>query len=359
MRKLFSRALVDQYIQGAALRAYALVAAVLTALFSLLEFVEQLAFVGQGHYRLLNALAYVLLTAPERLLQVAPVTMLLGSLLALNILGRSSELTVFRSLGISESRIVGSMIAVTLPIVLGLFLLSEFVIPPAQRLAQLQHSAALSSFHSENRFWASGNGQYLSVRRFEGGVVPVGIDIFAFDAGGGLASYIHADRADIRPDGIWQLSGVVRKRVEAAQFRSEPMASLSWLAFISPAQTRLLMLPLASMPPVALYRYVQQLKRQKQTATRYEQALWTKISFPLSMIAMTMIAAPFVFRSTRAQTPGLRIAIGASIGIVFSLSQQITQHAGLLLDINPAVTALAPSLLLMALAFYLTRRTRD
>ncbi len=64
------------------LRAFLLISAGLTSLFSLLTFVEQLCYVGQGHYRL-RTRSYTLLTAPYRWLQLTPVSMLLSSLLAL------------------------------------------------------------------------------------------------------------------------------------------------------------------------------------------------------------------------------------------------------------------------------------
>jgi lipopolysaccharide export system permease protein len=69
-----------------------------------------------------------------------------------------------------------------------------------------------------------------------------------------------------------------------------------------------------------------------------------------------MIAIPFAFESPRRQSYGSQIMIGAAIGIVFSLSQQIADHLALLLALNPALSALAPSLLLMALALHLLCR---
>ncbi len=346
-------ALLDRYVEAAAGKACILVAAALTALFTLFEFVEQLASVGHGHYRLGDAAIYVLLTAPYRLLQVTPVSMLLGCLLGLGALGRNSELTALRSLGVSERRILTSVIRLALPIVVVLFLLAEFVIPPAQRLAQEGRSRALSSLtavRSEDSFWAQGGGQYLNVQQFEDGNVPKDIDIYAFDGGGRLASFIHADRAEIRADGNWLLSGVLRKRIEASQFRTERLVSLSWPSFISPTQTELLILPPSSMPPVALYRYVRHLQRRHEQATRYEQEVWAKASIPFSIVAMIMIAAPFVFGPARSQNTGYQITIGAAIGVVFSLVQQIGLHLDLLLDLDPAAIALTPSLLLMALA---------
>ena len=351
--------LLDRYVEAAALRAYVLVAAVLTALFSLLEFVDQLAFVGQGRYRVADALAYVLLTAPYRLLQVTPVCVLLGSLLALGALGRNSELTAFRSLGISEGRIVASTLRLVAPIVLVLFLLAEFVIPPAQRVAGERRASALSSLttlRSEDSFWAQGDGQYLNVQQFQYGNVPRDVDIYAFDKAGELTSFIHADRADITPGGDWLLTGVVRKRVQASQFHTDTLGSLSWHSFMSATQAELLILPPESMPPVALYRYARDLRRRHQQARRYEQEFWAKASIPLSMIAMAMLAAPFVFGPPRAQSAGYQIAIGAAFGMVFSLAQEIANHLDLLLGLDPAAAALAPSLLSMALAVILFRR---
>jgi lipopolysaccharide export system permease protein len=352
-------ALLNRYIQLTAFRAYALVAAVLTAMFTLLDFVEQLAVVGQGNYHPGNALAYVLLTVPQRLVQVTPVSMLLGSLLGLAALNRSSELTAIRSIGVSEARIIWSVMKLTLPIAIGLFLLAELAIPPAQRLAQEERSAALAPTHEDQSFWAQGNSQYLNVQSFPGKGVLKDVDIFSFDHDGALASFIHGDRANIRPDGTWLLTDVVRKGVQSSLFHTEHLASLSWSPFISASQIQLLRLPLESMPPVELYRYIVTLKRQHQPVSRYQLELWTKIGIPVSMAALVMIVAPFVFGQIRARNSGYQLVVGAAIGIVFSLTQQITHHAGALLGVAPAVSALAPSLLLMALAAYLFLRVHE
>lgn len=350
--------LIGRYVMIAAVKAFALVAVALTGLFSLLEFVEQLAYVGQGHYHITNALVYVLLTAPSRLLQVTPMSMLLGSLLALGSMARNSELTAMLSLGVSERRIIGFVLALTLPVIAGLIVMAEVVIPPAQQLAQALRTSALSSStssHDDNSFWAQSDHQYLNVRQFLRGNIPIGIDIYAFAADGSIKSIIHADRAFIQPDGIWQLATVTRRQVSSSIIRIDYLASLPWQSFIPPQQMQFLTLPLTSVPPIALYWHVRGLEKQKQKATRYEHELWARISIPISMIAMVMIAAPFVFGSARAQRIGRNLSLGVSFGIAFSLSQQILDHAGTLLDLSPAITTLAPSLLVIILAIYLFR----
>jgi lipopolysaccharide export system permease protein len=352
--------LLERYIQVATLKALVLVSAGLTSLFSLLELVDQLHDVGKGRYRLIDALVYVLLTAPARLLQLMPASMLLACLFALGTLATRSELTVMRASGISPYRIVGWVFKLAGWGVVSLFLMAEFVIPPAQELAQTERVSRLSSagaaLRSGNSFWAEGDQQYLNVRRFAYGDVPSDIYLYEFGATWELKSFVHADRADVLPDGTWLLEGVSRKRFSGTRIETDRLASLAWHPFLRPKQASLLILPPESMQPIELYRYVRELERRHQPAARYAQELWAKIDIPLAMAAMIMIAVPFVFGPLRTQSTGQRMMIGAMIGIVFSLVQQITIYLGVLLNLSPALTATLPSFLLMAVALYIFRR---
>ena len=348
--------LLDRYLEAAALKALVLVSAALTSLFSLLEFANQLHDVGKGQYRLIDALVYVLLTAPSTLLQLMPVSMLLASLFTLGRCAGNSELTAMLAAGVPERRIMGSIFKLAGSTMVLLFLLAEFVIPPAQQLAETERASRISSsssapLRSGNGLWVEDDHQYLSVRQFEHGNVPKNVAIYAFTAAGELQSFIHADNAEVRPDGTWLLSGVVRKQFNETAIRTDHLASLAWHSFLRPAQFHLLILPPQSMPPVELFQYVRYLQRQRQPARRYEQELWSKIDVPLAMAAMIMISIPLVFGPLRTQSTGQRIMVGAAIGIVFTLSQQLTSYLGLLFALNPAVMATAPSLMLMAVAF--------
>jgi lipopolysaccharide export system permease protein len=349
---------LDRYIEASTLKSLVLVASGLTALFSLLEFVDQLHDVGQGHYRVTDAFLYVLLTVPSRLLQLMPVSFLLGALFALGNLSNGSELIAMQAVGLSERRIVGWALKLAVPITIILFLVAEFVIPTAQRMAQAERMSKMStatSIEDGNGFWAQNDREYLNVRWVDYGNIPRDIDIYAFTEHGELRSFIHADSARI-DDRTWLLSGVERTLLQSPQVQTEHLATLSWQSFLQSHQVQLLILPPDSMPPIELYRYIRDLKRQNNQSARLEQAFWTKISIPLSMVALVLVATPFVFGPPRARSAGQRITIGAAVGIVFSLTQQITSLVGLLLDLNPAFAAIAPSGLLLAFTYYLRRR---
>ena len=349
---------LQRYVALSVARAFLAVAAALTALFSLLEFVEQLASVGEGRYHVGGALLFVLLTAPSRLLRVMPVSMLLGCLFALGALGRQSELVAMLGLGVAERRIITAALWPAMAVIAIALLLMQLVIPPAEQLAREQRATALSTATmggGDGGFWAQNDGQYLNVQRFERGNVPVGIDIYRFNPDGSLDSLIHAARAAIGPDNLWQLDGVSRRRVRDGRFRADHPGALSWRSFVSPQQIRFLILPPDAVPPLALLRHIHGLAAD-EPATRFEQELWAQAALPLSVIAMVLAAAPFVFGPPRARNAGGHLARGVGVGIAYSLGQQILGRLGLLLGVSPALGALAPPLLLIAGAAYLFRR---
>jgi lipopolysaccharide export system permease protein len=351
--------LLERYIVAATLRALVIVSAGLTSLFSLLEFVDQLHDVGRGRYRLIDALFYVLLTAPARLLQLIPTAMLLACLFALGTLATRGELTAMRAIGMSPHRIVGSVFKLAGYTLIALLLMAEFVIPPAQQLAQAHRASRLSTteaVRSGNSFWAQGNHQYLNVRQFDNGNIPTDIYLYEFADNGELQTLIQADHAEVRPDGTWLLERVLRKQFSGTRVETDQLASLSWHSFLRPRQASLLILPPDSMQPIELFLYVRELEGRHQPVARYAQELWAKIDIPLAMAAMIMIAVPFVFGPLRAQSTGQRMIIGTMIGIVFSLIQQITTYLGQLVNVSPALTATLPSVLLMVLALHLFRR---
>lgn len=351
--------LLDRYIEVTTLKVLALSSAGLTALFSLLELVNQLHDVGNGQYRLIDAILYVLLTAPARLLQLMPVSMLLATLFALGGLAGNNELAVMRATGLSALRIVGSVLKLAGFIVIALFAIAQLVIPRAEQMAHAERTSRLASsstpLRTGNSFWAEGDHTYVNVRRFDHANVPADIYIYRFGVDGSMTTFIHADRADVRPDGTWLLSGVLRRRFSDSGSVTERQTALAWRSFLRAGQVPLLILPPESMPPVGLWQYVRDLERRHEPAAQYAQELWAKIDIPLAMAAMILIAVPFVLGPMRAHGAGQRVMLGAVIGVVFSLLQQIASYLGLLLHVEPVFAATAPSLLVMAAALWLLR----
>lgn len=352
-----SAALLERYLAATVFKAFLAAAAGLTVLLSLLDFTDQLGAVGHGTYRLHDAFIYILLTAPSRFIELAPIAMLVACLLGLGGLARHSELTAMRSLGFSEGRIFLSLAALAAPILLVLFLLAQYVVPPAEQAAEIRHDKSQTA-PSTGGFWVQNRGEYLNVQGLGPQGEPRGVDIYDFAQDGSLIRAIHAARAKVQPGGDWLLSGVTLHRVTGSGFVTTRPDRLIWPSFITVRQLRRLLLPPQLMPPVALYHYVQELRRSHQPAIRYRNALWAQISIPVALIAMILAAIPFVLAPPRAQSAGQQIATAGVIGIVFSLCQQIAGYLTLLYGLQPALAELAPSAALMAGSIFLLRPAR-
>jgi lipopolysaccharide export system permease protein len=117
-------------------------------------------------------------------------------------------------------------------------------------------------------------------------------------------------------------------------------------------------MPPQTMPPLALLAYVQELKREETAALFYEESFWTMVAIPVSLFGMALIATPFVFGAERSGGAGRQMMIGGMIGIGFLLIQQITAYLGLILALNPVISGLAPSVLLLISGLY-TLAERD
>ena len=347
--------IVERYVAGTAAMAIALVGLALVALLSLFHFVEQLPLVGQGGYGVQTAFSDMVLTAPSRALQVAPVSMLLGSLLAFGLLARNAELTVMLSLGISEQRIIRSVMLLVLPATIVLLVVSQYLIPSGQRLAYERRSAALASTFQpdENGAWAHSGGQYLNVRQLDAAANASGIDIYAFTSDGNLSSVIHADHADPGSGRNWTLTGVTRTLTHDSVFAVDHPATLTWHAFLTGDAMRDLFLPVDSIPPVELYRQIRSAARLGENVPRLQQAFWGLIGIPFSMLAMTMLVASIAFQPARMQSTAQDLTRAMAFSIAYSLAQQILDRLGLLLGLAPAKTALALPLLLMSFAVWL------
>ena len=97
--------IIDLYIGKSFTRCFLLVLSILGFLFSFFEFILELDEVGKGHYQLNDALSYVLLTLPGRLLDLIPHSSLLGGIIALGLLADKNELVAMNAGGISVRRI--------------------------------------------------------------------------------------------------------------------------------------------------------------------------------------------------------------------------------------------------------------
>jgi lipopolysaccharide export system permease protein len=351
--------ILDFYIGRSFLKYFFLIIIILMVLFSLFELLSQLDEVGKGSYRLYNALTFVLLTLPKRLLDFMPISTLLGGIVALGLMADHGELIAMEASGISILRICTAVLVSGMLLMLTAGILAEMVVPGMEQQARKSRAQAISTSGitlTKQGFWARRDNSYIHVDKMLNEGVAANIDIFEFDNQGHLQTFTHAKNAKLQDNKQWILHGIIQKIISDNEIITKKLATLTLDSFLSADQVSVLELPPYSLSTPNLLRYISALHESGQNADQYSIALWRKLSVPLTTGAMVLLALSFVFGSTRSISAGYRITIGAIIGIVLYFADQMIMQWGLMLNMNPFITTMIPVVLISSIAFGRLRR---
>jgi lipopolysaccharide export system permease protein len=351
--------LLDLYIGRSFSRCFLLVLSGLAFLFTFFEFISQLDDVGEGHYQLGDALSFVLLTVPGRILYLIPESSLLAGIIALGILADHNELLAMRASGMSVRRMCGAVIAAASLPMLGAGILAEVVVPPLEQQARTLRLAALTeadiSFTSGG-LWARNGPVFIHIGKIRRGGTPLDIDIFEWDPEGRLRVFTHARKADVAEDNRWVLTDVEQRTITNQAITARRLPTLTLASFLTADQMAIQESPPETLSPSDLYRYVRVLQQRGQNPDQYELVFWQKLATPLSTVAMVLLSLTFVFGPTREKTAGFRIMTGAIVGIGMHFLNQILGQLGLVLGVNLALSALLPVAVILCLAMGLLSR---
>ena len=108
-----------------------------------------------------------------------------------------------------------------------------------------------------------------------------------------------------------------------------------------------------------MYEYITFLKQTGQDSRRFELTYWRKILQPVSVGVMMMLALSFIFGSLRSVTAGARIVTGICFGFLFYVVNEIFGQMSVVFNAPAFLGALMPSLLFMAIIWWLLARKRD
>lgn len=350
---------IDRYIGSSFLRSFGLVVIILVVLFSFLELLSQLDDVGKGNYQVRDVFLFIGLTLPRRMLDLMPISTLLGSVVALGLLADHGELLAMQAGGISVQRICWSMFATGTILIIFTAMLAEMIVPPLDQLARKKRARAVSGSDftlTKQGFWVRRGNTYIHVGKTLSGNTASDLDIFEADKTGHLKTYTYAREANIQNRDQWVLREITRKNFTDEGIKTTRIPSLTLDSFLSSEQVGFLEIPADSLSSSDLYRYAEAMRENGQNVDRYMLSLWRKLSVPLSTGAMVLLSLTFVFGFTRRITAGKRIMVGSFVGVLFYSGDQVIVHLGLLLSLSPVIIAMTPVVLISGIALWKLRR---
>lgn len=334
----------------------ALLLIALLALFALFDLIHELSELGKGNYNLSTLLIYVTLIQPGHVVILVPVAALMGTLLAISRLSTQSELTVMRASGMPLRKICGFAALTGISISALAVLFSEFIAPAAEDLAKQMRLTATSSVVAQqfrSGFWIKDKQSFVNIQTVTAETTLLNMRIYEFDHAYRLQSITTANSAQYGTNNRWMLNDAEKTSFSDKSVRIEKLPTSSWNSEMTPDLLAVLRIKPDQMSISRLSAYIDHLRENKQSTTRYEFALWNKVLQPVTVIIMMLLAIPFAIQSQRMGGVGPKLLIGIMIGLVFYFLNQLIGHLTVLNDWLPLLSATTPILVFFSLVIIL------
>jgi lipopolysaccharide export system permease protein len=346
--------LLDRYIMISYAKGMIPVLLLLLALFSFVALASELEQVGKGTYSQIDAFLVVLFTTPRRMVDLLPVTALMGGLMGLGAMANHHELIAARAAGMSKARMARPVLATALVTAVLVVLMQSLLVPVSEREATQLRSRSLENtalgLSGKMEFWTWSGQNIVHVDDVRYNRILTNVEIYRVNDDGQLTELIEAAGATIAGDDTWLLEDVRRTRLTGMAAQEERIPSIEFAGLLSESQTNILILPVEVLSPSDLVQNIRHLRRNGLDTHFFRVIFWQQFAIVLAVIAMGLLSLPLLVGSTRSISASQRILAGGMVGIGFYLLQQLTGHLAGLFNLLPWLTILAPVLVLLIIS---------
>ncbi len=333
--------------------------AVLLALFTFINFLDQISSLGKGDYGLFEAIVYVGLTIPRLLYELFPMAALLGTIIGLSLLANDSELIVMRASGVSMLQITTAALKMGGLFVVFAVIVGEVISPYTETRAQRGRAEALQqNIQQQTNFglWMRDTQTYVNVGEVLPDLTLLRVKVFEFDPDKRLRSMVTADEG-IFQDEFWLINNVNQTLIDPdgkTEIVNTPSAQ--WQSRVTPQILSVFLIQPDQLSFWQLSRYIKHLSSNQQKTDPFELAFWGKLMLPLSTAVMVVLAIPFVFVNIRSGGLGRSLFIGIMLGLGFYAANKGLGYVVLANGMSPFLGATLPVVGFLFFALIMMRR---
>ncbi len=351
--------LLSLYLARAILLGIGLACLLLTGIHLLIDVIREARSLTGG-YGPLQMLWFLLQTTPRRLYDIFPFAALIGTLLGLGSLAAGNELVAIRAAGFDRSQVAWRVVMTVGLCVTLMLLTAEWLIPDLEARARAERQQARTGqlhLGGGGHFWLRDGqsilrlGEAVWTDREEVGFT----NVLVYELGSGMRPEKIMTAAHAAHDGgQWTLHDVRWRRVadgQGGQAASHDLESGLTPGLFQAAISRPRLMSLTD-----LYRLRAYLERSGLDTGPYEQAFWSRVLFPINVLAMVMVALPFVFRHSRTGGHGAGLFIGVALGLLFFVVSRLTAGLAMVLPVPIWLSSLLPALLIVGVSLVFLRR---
>jgi LPS export ABC transporter permease LptF/LPS export ABC transporter permease LptG len=360
--------LLDRYLSRIYLRVFLVTFLGMLAVFYVAIFTDYSEYLFKGKTTGQTLLSFFLYSTPQYTYYITAMAALVGTLVTVGLLTRTSELTVMQACGVSLYRAAVPMLAFGFLWSGVLFGMEQSILAASNRRAEelkdAIRSGAPRTYSVANRQWMAGSdGRLYHYGRFDPRSQRLDdLTIYTFgNRGWNVTSREYAravanmDKSTWRADFGWLRTFGERNAVDDFQVYPTRTVTLEAPEYYGVEEPHAV---LAEKLKVHQLRdHIAELNQAGYNTVPLQVAMHRKIAFPFITVIMTLIAIPFGVTTGRKGTL-FGIGIGIVLAILYWTTQSLFAAVGSAGVLAPPLAALAPNILFVAVAAYLVVSAR-
>ena len=305
---------------------------------------------------------YVSLRVPQLISRFLPFAVLLGTLITLATLNQNSEIVSMKAAGISAHQIVAPLVLASVLIAGVTFVFQERIVTRASATLDTWEAVDYGPMPPESRtsqnVWVRHGDDLIFARLASGRGAETRLrDVRIYERTGGTLLSIVTARSG-RPQGkAWLLEDV--ERFEVANTRVTRMPTILVGMGVDPTQFTLAHVDPDQRDFPALKDAIQQMKAAGRPTSALEAGLWHKVSGPLSVLLMPLLAGVAAFGLARSGQLFLRVVLGMALGFAYFVADNFALAMGNFGAYPPALAAWAPFVLFLLIGEAVLIRTEE
>jgi LPS export ABC transporter permease LptG/LPS export ABC transporter permease LptF len=369
-RSTFPR-ILDEYVVREFLNTFLLVLTGFVLLMLVFTFFDLVGDIIRNHIPLPTVGAYLVNLTPDMLYQIAPLAVLIATLVTFGVLNRNSEIIAMKATGISLYRLVVPIVSIAAVLSVCLFLFDQYYLPQANRRQEalrniIKGRPAQTVLHPEHN-WIFGQpragepGRIFYYEFFDSDRKEfANLSVFEFDPSTfSLTRRIFAARVlhDADKDSWRFEDGWVRDMVgaEPTAYREFKQTTFSEI-HEDPGYFTKENLQSQEMNFGQLDGYIRDLRQSGFDTMRLRVALWHKIAYPLIAVVMAVLAIPFALSMGRRGSLSA-IAVAIAVALAYWVVDGLFGAMGNVNYLPAAMAAWSSDILFALVGGYLLLRT--
>ncbi|RPI74509.1 MAG: LPS export ABC transporter permease LptG [Desulfobacteraceae bacterium] len=332
-------------------------------LYLITDFIQKIPDFIEAHISAGRVWVYFLSNIPLIITIMMPPAALIAAIILFSAMARKNEITAIKASGVNLLRFIRPVLIATFFICLGIFLLSEVVVPYASSKANQIWKIDVkkedpSLFYGSNQIWYKKDNCIYWIKHFDGKkMLMEGVVLYFFDNHFQVVKKLEAEKA-VWKNGKWKLEKVfMQERQADGHYRSSQIDFFDLESIESPALFKKRAKKPEELSYWQLERYARQVKEEGYDNRAYLVDLYFKTAVPFISFIIVLVGIPLALLIRKGGTP-LAITLGIGICFLYFFALRILRSFGLSEALPPILAAWIGNFIFLFFGSYLVVHIR-